>query len=62
MREREQEDLSLVREVMGTAVFPHPPTQLFLEQLLWGFFWAGFDVTFRDVEGGHCLVFKELTL
>lgn len=22
MREREQEDLSLVREVMGTAVFP----------------------------------------
>lgn len=45
---------------MGTAALPSSsntavPGAVSLDL----FFWAGFDVTFRDVEGGHCAVFKQ---
>lgn len=62
MKERKQEDLNLVREVMGTAAFPSSSNTAVSGTASSDLFSAGLEGNFRDVEGRNCPIFKELTL
>lgn len=49
VKEREQEGLSLAREVMETAAFPLSSSTALWRVASLDLFWVGFNATFRDV-------------
>lgn len=62
MKERKQEDLKPGEGGHGHSCLPSSSNTAVSGAASTDLFCVGLEGNFRDVEGGHCPIFKELTL